>query len=171
MRIETKRLLLRPLEPDDVDDVVALHAHPEVRRFVPAVDRAQAVHWLQNTGREWDAHGHGLMGIIEVETGRFVGRTGLKYWPQFGEVEVGWVLDPGVWGRGLATEAGRACVEWGFDRLDVPYITAMIRPDNDRSLQVAERLRMTPLRDDFLNHIPVIVHAVTRGAWAASGQG
>lgn len=171
MQIETERLLLRPFQSEDVDDIVALHAHPEVNSFVRGLDRADTLQFLVRAGREWEERGHGMMAIVDSQSGRFIGRTGLRYWPQFAEVEVGWVLDPGVWGRGFATEAGRACADWGFARFELPYITAMIRADNERSIRVAERLGMTPLRADDLGGIPVIVHAVTREAWEGSELG
>ena len=59
---------------------------------------------------------------------RFVGRIGLRYWPQFGETEAGWAMSRQVWGRGYATEAARAAIEWGFATLPLPYVTAMVRP-------------------------------------------
>lgn len=98
------------------------------------------------------------MAIVERASGRFVGRSGLNYWPQFDETEVGWVLRPDAWGRGFATEAGRACLEWGFTHLDLPYLTAMIRPENHPSIRVAERLGMRPLRSDLLMDVPVVVY-------------
>ncbi len=101
------------------------------------------------------------MAILERGTERFVGRSGLKYWPQFDETEVGWVLRPDAWGQGFATEAGRACVEWGLGALHLPYLTAMIRPENLPSVHVAERLGMTPLRSDVLMGGPVIVYFIT----------
>jgi Acetyltransferase (GNAT) domain len=79
---------------------------------------------------------------------RFLGRARLKYWPQFEETEVGWAFRRDAWGHGYATEAARACLEWGFGSLDVPYLTAMIHPDNEASIQLARRLGMSPLRED-----------------------
>jgi len=55
---------------------------------------------------------------------------------------------------------------WGFERFDFPYVTAMIRPGNEASVAVAERLGMTPLRSDELQGDPVIVYSVGREAWA-----
>ncbi len=170
MLIETERLLLRPLELEDMDDLVALQSSPEVTRFVSLLDRERALRRLARDQRHWAERGHGLMAILDRHSGRFLGRTGLLYWPQFDETEVGWVLDPRLWGQGLATEAGRACVDWGFRNLDVPYLTAMIRPDNHRSIAVARRLGMSPLRSDVLDDIEVTVHALTRGEWAGSSQ-
>jgi RimJ/RimL family protein N-acetyltransferase len=168
MRIETERLLLRPLEEQDVEALVALHATPEVSRFMTVLDRERALRRINQNHRDCAERGYGMVSIVDRETGRFLGRSGLKGWPQFGEVEVGWAVTPACWGRGVATEAGRACIGWGFEMLEVPYLTAMIRPDNDRSIRVAERLGMSPLRRDDLNGQGVVVYAITRNAWASA---
>jgi RimJ/RimL family protein N-acetyltransferase len=161
-QIETDRLLLRPLTTADLDEVVELHAAPEVKRTMGAFDRGATRARLERNELEWTERGHGLVAILERNTGRFLGRSGLKYWPQFDETEVGWVLRPDVWGEGFATEAGRACLDWGFRDLGLPYVTAMILLDNQRSIRVAERLGMTPLRSDSLMELPVVVYAIER---------
>lgn len=164
MEIETDRLLLRPLSIGDLDEYLAMHVQPEVVRIMGPYSRSTAVERIESYAREWEERGHGMVALIERDTGRFVGRSGLKHWPQFDETEIGWVLHPRFWGRGFATEAARACLEWGFTNLEVPYITAMILPDNTRSVRVAERLGMTPRRSDLLNDLPVIVHSIDRPA-------
>lgn len=160
--IETERLQLRPLGPADLDALVALHAAPQVSRFTRALPRDAAREWLGRCEQEWHDRGHGLLAIYRREDGRFLGRAGLRYWPQFDETELGWVLHPDVWGHGYATEAASASAEWGFQTLGVSYLTAMIRPDNARSLRVADRLGMTRLREDVLSDAPVIVYAIDR---------
>ena len=162
MVIETDRLLLRPLTTADLDEVVELHAMPDVKRTMGAFDRRAAQARLERNELEWDERGHGLVAILERVSGRFLGRSGLKYWPQFDETEVGWVLRTDAWGHGFATEAGRACLDWGFRDLDVPYLTAMIVTDNHRSIGVATRLGMKPLRSDSLMELPVVVYAIER---------
>lgn len=162
--IETDRLLLRPLTVADLDNIDAINAMPDVVRTMGSVARPTALARLERGEQDWRDRGYGLMAVIERATGRFLGRSGLKYWPQFGETEVGWVLRSDVRGHGFATEAGRACIEWGFGSLGLPYITAMIRPDNDRSIRVAERLGMRPLRPDVLIDIPVVVYSLDRPA-------
>ena len=67
-----------------------------------------------------------------------------------------------AWGNGYATEAARACLGWSFAELDVPYLTATINPDNVRSTRVAERLGMTPLREDVPLGDPVVVYSLDR---------
>jgi RimJ/RimL family protein N-acetyltransferase len=165
--IRTEQLLLRPMTVNDVDELVALHAHPEVSRFVGAPDREQALQWLRDDERQWAERGYGRLAVLEPHGDRFLGRVGLNYWPQFNETEVGWTLRPEAWGHGYATEAARACVHWGFKKFGFEYLVAMIPPDNARSLRVAERLGMTPLREDVVYDTPVIVHAVDRPTWTA----
>jgi RimJ/RimL family protein N-acetyltransferase len=160
--IETERLVLRALTTADLDDVVEMHGTPEVVRWMGAYDRSAALARLERNEREWEERGHGLVAILERASGRFIGRSGLKYWPEFDETEVGWVLHPDAWGHGFATEAGQACVEWGFRTLEVPYLTAMIVPGNDRSIHVATRLGMRPIRSDRLMELPVTVYAIDR---------
>ena len=67
-------------------------------------------------------------------------------------------------GHGYATEAAQACMNWGFATLDDEYFTALIRPGNDASVQVAERLGFAPRREDHLQGRPVTVYAVDRPA-------
>jgi RimJ/RimL family protein N-acetyltransferase len=165
--IETERLYLRPMTVQDLDHVVALRAHPEVVRSMGPLDRQVAIERLEAEERQWSERGHGRFVVLDRETGAFLGRAGLYHWPQFDETEVGWVLRPEVWGHGYATEAARACLAWGFRDLDLPYITAMVRPDNHRSIRVTERLGMTALREDVLLDIPVVVYAIDRQTWPA----
>jgi RimJ/RimL family protein N-acetyltransferase len=164
MEIETDRLLLRPLTTDDLQEVVAMHAMPEVVRTMGTYERSRTVTRLEQNEQEWRERGYGLVAIVERATGRFLGRSGLKYWRQFDETEVGWVLRPDAWGHGFATEAGRACVEWGFGSLELPYLTAMIVPGNTRSIRVADRIGMHPLRPDVLFDLPVTVYSLDRPA-------
>jgi RimJ/RimL family protein N-acetyltransferase len=170
IRIETERLLLRPMGVDDVNDVVELHRQPAVSEFLGPATPELALERLKLCQRNWRERGHDLMAMIERSTGRFVGRMGLRYWPQFNETEAGWALCREVWGRGYATEAARAIIDWGFRTFPLPYVTAMIRPDNSRSVGVARRLGLRPIRDDVLNDIPVIVHAVARDSWGVWAQ-
>lgn len=162
--IKTSRLRLRPLDLEDLDEFVALHADPEVTQFIRPFGRAAAEERLRRNEDEWQQRGHGLLAVRHLESGAFLGRCGLKHWPQFDETELGWALRREAWGHGYATEAARACVEWGFSEFEVPYLTGMINPDNLRSVRVAERLGMVPLRDDVLLGDPVVVYALDRPA-------
>lgn len=164
MQIETERLLLEPLATGHVDDFLRVQSDPDVLRFQRKLDPASARARLELNEREWSERGYGMFAVREQAGGAYVGRAGFRYWPQFEETELGWVLAPERWGRGYATEAGRACIDWAFDRTVVPYLTSMIQAENARSLRVAARLGFSVLRDDLLDGIPVIVHWLERPA-------
>ncbi|HEX5593830.1 MAG TPA: GNAT family N-acetyltransferase [Solirubrobacterales bacterium] len=157
--LETERLRLRPVAVEDIDDLVALHDDPLVARYMGVRDR-QWYEWrVQASAEEWAQRGHGLTALVDREDGRFLGRTGLKYWLQFDETELGWVLRREARGQGLATEGAGAVLGWGFEQFELPYFTAMIHPDNLASIAVAGRLGMKPIRHDELNGDPVTIYA------------
>jgi RimJ/RimL family protein N-acetyltransferase len=161
--IETDRLLLRPVTLADLDELVRLHEDPEVARFMGPPDREWLVGWVEGSQREWSELGYGRMTIRDRENGDFLGRIGLKRWPQFEETEVGWALRPEARGRGIATEGAAATLEWAAERFDLPYVTAMIQPANAPSIAVAERLGMEPLREDELLGVGVTVYSIRFG--------
>lgn len=161
--IQTERLLLRPVEPDDLEELVSLHADPAVARFLGTPSRewlSERIGWSQE---EWSERRHGLLAILDRRSGAFLGRTGLKYWPQFEETELGWILQPEARGRGIATEAAGAALRHAFSEHDLPYVTAMIRPDNARSIALAERLGFQVLREDELLGVAVTVYSIRPG--------
>lgn len=162
--LETDRLLLRPLTRQDVDAFVALHDDDQVNEFVGSYTQERALTRLKTIEEQWALRGHGLCAVELKETGAFLGRAGLQYWKQFDEVEAGWVLRSDTWGRGYATEAAHACVDWGFTALGLDRVTAMIRPGNAPSVRVAERLGFAPLRSDTLVGNKVTVYALDRPA-------
>lgn len=159
---DTERLRFRRVRAEDLDEFLALHEDPEVARSMGSYDRAEMERYLQMVLDEWDQRGHGRVAILDRDTGRFLGRTGLKHWPQFGETEVGWVLHPDARGKGYATEAGRASLAWGFERFGLPYVTANIQPANVASIRVAERLGMKAIRSAELLGEEFTVYAIDR---------
>lgn len=162
MVIETDRLLLRRATVDDIDELLEIHADPAIVRFMGAWDCARAMEWLTEVDQNWEEHGYGRVAIADRKSGRLLGRTGLMYLPQFSETELGWTLRREAWGHGYATEAARVCANWAFGEFEIPYLTSLIEPGNERSIRVARRLGMTPIRDDVFHDRPMIVHAVTR---------
>jgi RimJ/RimL family protein N-acetyltransferase len=150
--LETERLLLRPWRPaEDLDALAALNAAPEVMRFVAPnrpLTRAESAAQLDRFVAHWDEHGYGLWAVVpRLEPGAgCIGFAGLAV-PSFlpailPAVEVGWRLAPAFWGRGLATEAAGASVAFGFERLGLRSIVAVVEVGNARSMRVAEKLGM-----------------------------
>lgn len=153
---------MRPLTVEHLPDMLDLYRDPEVVRFLKPLDEAGHLRRLRENEEMWTARGYGRVAVHDRATGRFLGRGGLHHWPQFDEVELGWVLRADAWGRGWATESGRAWAQWAFEHLDVPYVTACIDPDNHASRAVAERLGMAVIRHDVLHGRGVLVFALRR---------
>lgn len=160
--LTTERLVMRPLSRAHLADLVALYADPEVGRFLKPLDEAGHVRRIEEATHMWATRGHGRAAIHEKETGRFLGRSGLQYWPEHDEVEVTWALRREAWGRGFATEAARGWIRWGWEHLDVPYLTANIAPENTASRSVADRVGMAVLRTDVQHDRDVLVYAAHR---------
>jgi RimJ/RimL family protein N-acetyltransferase len=91
----------------------------------------------------WVLRGFGNWALEERATGELVGRAGLykpEAWPG---LEVGWLVGREHWGRGFATEAGRASIEWAREELGAAHVISLIEDANERSARVAERLGMS----------------------------
>ncbi|GAA4870645.1 GNAT family N-acetyltransferase [Kitasatospora terrestris] len=169
--LTTERLRLRPLTSADTEWWVRLHADPEVNRFVGAYTEEQAADRLRAIEQQWTERGHGLCAVELRDTGEAIGRCGLNWWAQYQETEAGWTFARAHWGRGYATEAASAVLDWGFGALGLARITAMIAPGNAPSAAVAARLGFSPLREDTLSGKPVTVHALDREGWNGTTVG
>lgn len=165
MILETDRLILRRLTPDDLGELVSIQADPDLIRFLGSFDDAGMASWLADVNASWAQRGYGRVGLVERATGRLVGRSGIMFVEQFGAPELGWTLRRTAWGHGYATEAAEACLEWGFATLGQTRIISLIERTNSRSLQVAGRLGMVPGEHATWLERPMIVHAMTRQAW------
>lgn len=160
--LTTPRLVMRPLSPVHLPDLLSLYADPQVSRFLKPLDEEAHLRRIEETARMWATRGHGRVAIHDGRSGRFLGRGGLQHWCDHDEVEVTWALRRDAWGQGFASEAGQAWVRWGFAHLEVPYITAYIAPENTASRSVADRLGMSVLRTDVQHGRDVLVYALRR---------
>ncbi len=145
--METERLILRPFTPADIDDMAAMNADKRVMEFFPAtLTRAQSAAFLQRIITHQEAHGFSLYAVQAIEGGAFCGFTGLlraEFAAAFTPaVEIGWRLPHAAWGQGLAPEAARACLAYGFDTLHLPEIVSFTAAQNLRSLRVMEKIGM-----------------------------
>ncbi|MET8148992.1 GNAT family N-acetyltransferase [Actinoplanes sp. NPDC049668] len=152
--LKTNRLLLRQWRESDVMPWAAMNADPLVREFFPQVmNYEQSAASVARFSAELAARGWGWWAVEVVATGEFIGFAGLDPVDEelpFGGVEVGWRLARSAWNHGYATEAGHACLDYGFDVLRLAEILAITAVGNDRSRAVMHRLGMSyDPADDF----------------------
>lgn len=162
--LETPRLLLRRLVPDDLDALYVLYRDPETRRYFP---EGTLTYDETREELEWFLHGHprhpelGLWATVYKPEQRFIGRCGLLPWTidDRAEVEVAYLIDRAYWGRGLGTEAARAVMEHGFAHLHLPRLIALIDRDNTASIRVATAIGMAFEREGEDEHGPFLLYA------------
>lgn len=155
--LRSERLLLRQWQERDLEPFAELNADAEVMRYFPTTLAREESDVLATAIRRGiEKQGWGLWAVEVIDGASFIGFVGLNE-PSFEAhftptVEVGWRLAREHWGRGYATEAGQAAIEFGFGELALNQIVAMIGTGNSRSKRVAERLGMTRDPADDFDH-------------------
>lgn len=163
--LETPRLHLRRMTPDDVPALWRVFGDAEVMRFYPATfDEARMQRWVAWNQQHYAEHGHGLWAVILRATGECIGDCGLV--PQqvdgVAEIEIGYHLRRDLWGQGLATEAALGCLNHGMTTFGYRRFVSLIHPQNTASRRVAEKTGMTLEREVEWKDKPVCVYAVER---------
>ena len=142
--LETERLILRPFTMDDVAASYAMNLDVEVTRYTHD-GGMKTMAEMERTIREnvlgdYERNGFGRFAMVSKASSEFIGFAGLKYLPEHDLVDVGYRLCRDLWGQGLATEAGRAALEFGFGPLRLERIHGFVRPENKASVRVLEKL-------------------------------
>jgi ribosomal-protein-alanine N-acetyltransferase len=142
--IDTGRLLLRWFVEDDVEALYQLCSRPEIIRYAqsePIASREAAREFLRVVPlRDYATYGYGRFACVWKETGAVIGFSGVKYVPEIGDTELGYRFFPEFWGIGLATEAGRASIDFARVDLGLKRLVAMVHPANTASARVLEKL-------------------------------
>jgi RimJ/RimL family protein N-acetyltransferase len=155
--LTTERLRLRPWRPEDLPHFAALNADPRVMEHFPRVlteeESNRQAAWV---AEHFEKHGFGSWAVEVIGGAEFVGFVGLSI-PAFEAhftpcVEIGWRLAYDHWKHGYATEAARAALACGFQRLGLEEIVAFTVPANHRSIAVMQRLGMTRRPAEDFDH-------------------
>lgn len=138
---ETRRLRHRAFTPDDADALYRLNSHPEVMRYTcePMLTSVAEARQAIIDYPDFRQHGFGRWACVLKSTDQIIGFCGLKYLDEFQAVDVGYRFFPEFWGQGLATEACRASVEFGFTTLQLPRILAFAIAENKASIRVLQK--------------------------------
>lgn len=143
LKIETKRLLLRPLSKGDENNLMKIFSDPIAMEFyLGTKSEAEAVEWVAKAEENHRKMKIGFFACFLKTSGEFLGICGLL--PQYpvdgrNEIEVGYLFVRKYWGQGYATEAARACMDYGFHTLGLSKIISLIDPKNEKSINVAKR--------------------------------
>jgi ribosomal-protein-alanine N-acetyltransferase len=170
IELRTPRLLLRPFAEADAPAHLELYRDPEVTRHLgggpftgdQVAQRSRRA--VDKFVRHWTEKGFGVFAVEDLETRRLLGQCGLNTIDELGEIEILYALERAAWGRGLATEAARAALAYGFDEARLPRIVAVTRPEHRASRGVMEKLGMRYERDVEVFGIHAVLYALTRDA-------
>ena len=146
--LETKRLILKQPTLSDFDDLLQLRTDPKVMQYIGTGDiqtENQVKEFIENSKHYFDDYGLGFYSVFEKETNDFIGQAGLFHLGfNFNQpdIELAYRLHIKHWKKGYATELATALIEYGFNKLSLPKIVAMVHPKNDRSRRVMEKAGM-----------------------------
>jgi len=182
--IETERLLIRPLQPDDVEALHAYQSLPEVCRYIPyeprtreqiaerLADPERSRSTLEEPGQAMD------LAVVRKDTGRMIGDV-LLFWhsAEHRSGEVGYAFHPDAAGQGFATEAAAAMLQLGFEALSLHRICGRIDARNEPSAAVLRRLGMRQeavlVENEWFKGewSTEVVFAILDREWRALGEG
>ncbi|AFZ34921.1 GCN5-related N-acetyltransferase [Stanieria cyanosphaera PCC 7437] len=170
MILETKRLILREMNLNDLDNLFKVLSDPETMKFYPKpCDLFMTQAWIERNIQRYTQQGIGLWGLILKENNQLIGDCGLvrQKIDHVAEIEIGYHVRRDLWGRGLATEAVQACRDYGFKQLGCNKLICLIRPGNIASRRVAEKSGMRLIKQIQWHNQPTSVYEIERSSFLA----
>ena len=142
--LETERLLLRPLTADDLDFIFHHFSDPAIYRYLvdeePLLTRTQAQSiiefYAETTGKSYNR----WVLVLKSEE-RPIGTCGYHQWHKSHyRAEIGYDLEKASWQQGLMIEALKAVIGFGFEKMSLNRIGAMVHPENSASIRLLARV-------------------------------
>ena len=146
-KLETDRLFLREYLESDLAFFLPMLADREVIRYLLRTDpwpQEVVEKWLGSCQRGWEEKGYGFWILEHKKDKKPIGWGGLNWLPETKETEVLYALDKPYWGQGLATEAARFSVNYGFETVGLEEIIGLVVPENTASARVLEKAGLNP---------------------------
>ena len=159
--VETERLILREILPADVEGLFQLDSDPEVHRYLgnkPVENKEQIIAAIEFIRQQYVGNGIGRWAIIDKESNNFIGWTGLKFVRELTNnhinyYDLGYRLIREYWGRGFATEAAKASLNYGFEKLNLSEIYALADYENIKSNHILTKIGLRFIETFDLNGI------------------
>jgi RimJ/RimL family protein N-acetyltransferase len=171
-QLETARLILRDFKPEDLNDYhQQIYRDPDVTRFLPGgkprpIDDTKAI--LDFSIEHGEKHGFTLLAVLDKADQQFMGHCGLVYLHGSPDVELAYAFGKAFWGKGIASEAARACLRYGFESAGLDHILALAETDNLASQRVMQKIGMQHqgTTDRYYNHL-LVLYLLRRADWQA----
>ncbi|MCH2224845.1 MAG: GNAT family N-acetyltransferase [Crocinitomicaceae bacterium] len=154
--IETERLFIRPFKMEDIEPSYTMNLDAEVSRYTGdggVVSKKEIERRIvENVFGDYEKYGFGRLAVELKGENKFIGFTGLKYLEDMDEVDLGYRFMQEYWGKGIATESAKACLNLGFSTLGLKKVIAMVLPENLSSIRVLEKLNFEYEKDIVEDH-------------------
>ncbi len=169
IKLQTKRLMLRELTAEDVDNLRTILQDADVMYAweAPFTDE-EVKNWLAENLRRYQADGFSFWAVESKKDGEFIGVCGplIETINGVRHMGIAYIFAKACWGNGYAAEAAAACVNYAFNVLGAKEVIAEIRPENKKSRRVAERLGMQ-IKSSFVKiykgkELPHLIYALTK---------
>ena len=156
--IETERLLLREMRDEDLDGLFTLDSNPNVHKYLgnrPIKTKAEAQTVIDSVKQQYKQRGIGRFTVIEKATGNFVGWSGLRLNTEYNMngfttyYDIGYRLIEDYWGKGYATESGKAAAKYAFEVLNLKRLYATTHIDNHASHNALLKIGLHYLNDFY----------------------
>lgn len=155
--IETSRLLIRPIRLDDLDKLAEIVADAKVMRYIgngSPLDRDQTEAYIRKTMRSEEENGYSRYAVCLRDSEILIGVCGFMDFR--GEVDFGWRYARAFWGKGFATEAARAVLDYGVRSIGLRRIVCQAYTENRASIRVIEKLGIPFDGPGLLNGRPTL---------------
>jgi ribosomal-protein-alanine N-acetyltransferase len=142
--LSTERLSLRALTQDDLDFVFRHFSDPEVNRYLfdePPTTRIEQAQEIIDFYTQAESPSYNRRLLVRKSDGQTLGTCGYHKWQRAHQrAEIGFDLDPMVWKQGYMTEALTAALEFGFAKMALNRVSALVYPGNRASVRLLEKL-------------------------------
>ncbi len=169
--IETARLRLRPYTLDDLDRLTVILSNPEVMKYSPrgpipkGKEKQVTGEILKYFIEHWEKYGFGVWAVVDKVSRKLIGHCGLNCLPNSPDIEVLYRLDQNYWNRGIATEATKSAINYGFEFTKLHKIVAIASPKHIASVRVMEKAGLKYEKDARFYKTDVVYYAIHRQNW------
>jgi ribosomal-protein-alanine N-acetyltransferase len=163
--IETARLSMSPFAWSDLEELAIIRADPEVMRYIGTGkphDMEQVRVSLERKMQIWEQHNFGQWAVRYQGNEKLLGWCGLDFLDETPEIEVGYGFAREFWGQGMAAEAARASLRYGFSQMSLEHIAAVAMHENIASQRVMQKIGMKFIRHAFFYDYDVVYYSITR---------
>jgi RimJ/RimL family protein N-acetyltransferase len=165
MILETERLMMRPITPDDLDWLIEMRTPAAVNKYLGGT-KMQNPEALSKRMPFYlacqEKNGFGFSVMSLKDSGEQIGTSGLQPLEDTGDIEVGYNLSEAHWRKGLGYECARGWLKFGFETAGLDRIVAVAHPDNTGSWRIMEKCGMTYQRNEEHYGIDCVLYAITR---------